>query len=328
MRAHDWRDEREAVLASLYAAEIARWRDTLSWDTSGTWTVVEAGRRLGTVMGAIACDEADTAAGWCFALLDRDTMQVGGLVARSADATRLLLGTLAASPAGRVARRWVLFGWFDAPGLPEAIAARGGTAVGYVYLSRSLRGTGYDTRAAFQEPAPDGVRGWHASDLDLVPALLASAYASSEASRPFAPTGQLDEWRRYATSLVVGDGCGVFDPAVSLVAPVGRDHLRATAMVSRIAPSTAHLVQLAVGAGAQGSGLGGSLLARALARAQAAGCTEMTLLVHEHNTPARRLYERAGFSERARFLSAEWAVHQPCTSSSDALPRGGVSTRR
>ena len=64
-----------------------------------------------------------------------------------------------------------------------------------------------------------------------------------------------------------------------------------------------------------------------MARA-ARSCATMTLLVHESNLPARRLYAAAGFAERAAFLSAGWAASQPRTSSSEALPTGGVSTRR
>jgi ribosomal protein S18 acetylase RimI-like enzyme len=97
-------------------------------------------------------------------------------------------------------------------------------------------------------------------------------------------------------------------------------------MVSRLGPATAHLAQLAVRDGAKGRGLGRAVLEAAIARAAAAGCRTMTLLVREDNGPAARLYGAAGFRPRAIFLSA--AVNQPRTSSSEALPTAGVSTRR
>jgi len=324
MRARDWREEDEASLAALYAAERERWRATLSWETDTTWLGVEQGRRLGTVTGAIACDGAGRPAGWCFGLLDRDQLQVGGFVAESEAATTSLLGWLEASPAGRAARSWLWFGWFDAPGLAASMTARGAAPVRYAYLVRplcpsSVRPPAYSTVS---------VRGWQAADLRSVPPLLASAYGSTEAARTFAPSGRLEEWRRYVTSLVSAEGCGVFDPRLSVVASASQGDLAAIAMMSRIAPGTAHLVQLAVRADVQGRGMGRAVLAHAIARATASGCTGMTLLVHEHNQAARQMYAGAGFVERASFLSATWAAGQPCTSSSEALPTGGVSTRR
>jgi ribosomal protein S18 acetylase RimI-like enzyme len=324
MRARDWREEDEAGLASLYAAERERWRATLSWETGTTWHGVEEGRRLGTVTGATACDGDGRPAGWCFALLERDQLQVGGFVAQSEAATTSLLEWLEASPAGRAAHRWLWFGWFDAPGLAAAMAARGGAPVRYVYLVRPLCPSSV-------RPSGDStawVRGWQAADLQSVAPLLASAYGSTEAARAFAPTGRLEEWRRYVASLVSAEGCGVFDPQLSVVASASQGGLAAIAMMSRIAPGTAHLVQLAVRADVQGRGMGRAVLAHAIARAAASGCSEMTLLVHEHNQAARQMYAGAGFVERAAFLSATWAAGQPCTSSSEALPTGGVSTRR
>jgi|GEM_PF-1580581 len=328
MRVRDWRQEDDAIVATLYADEIARWRDSLAWDTRASWRIVEAGRRSGTVTGVVADDGAGAPAGWCFALLQDTTFHVGGFVARSVDATAALIAALAGSAHGRRARRWIWFGWFDAPGLPEAISAHGGYPARYVYLRRRLCGLDDPAAPDARATAPAAVRGWCAADARLVPDLLASAYVTEDACRLFAPSGRIEEWREYVALLVNAAGCGVFDPGLSLVAGAGSGELDAAAIVTRIAPATAHLAQLAVRTGAQARGLGRVLLARAEARAAAAGCTELTLLVHEGNTRARRLYARAGFEERAAFVSAAWDADQPRTSSSDALPTGGVSTRR
>ncbi|HQZ37905.1 MAG TPA: GNAT family N-acetyltransferase [Vicinamibacterales bacterium] len=324
MQARDWRDADDAVVANLYAGERARWHDTLSWDTSAMWSVVEAGRRAGTVVGAIARDVHDAPAGWCFALLQDGTLQVGGFLANSTEATAALLETLAASADGRAARRWLWFGYFDAPGLDQALAARG-TLARYVYLHCRLAACGGP------EPGPGAarlVRSWRASDVRRVPALLASAYAHDSLSRPFAPSGSIDEWCEYAALLVGSAGCGVFEPGLSLVAETRADHLDAAAVITRITPDTAHLAQLAVRADAQAAGLGRTLLQVAKTRARAAGCTQLTLLVHEQNQRARRLYAQAGFEEGATFLSSAWDVDQPRTFKSDALATGGVNTRR
>lgn len=329
MHALDWRDVDVAVMHALYAREIARWRETLSWDTTGTWPIVERGRTLGTVTGAVAFDGHGEPAGWCFALPHHDLLEVGGFVARSESATAALLDVLASSPAGRGARRWTWFGWFDAAGLAGRLSSHGEVMVRYVYLHRAL-----DAGAAFPVPDTEGavprdVRAWRASDLLALPGLLASAYPTREEGRPFAASGTIDEWREYAAQIVDGGGCGVFDPGLSVVAGGAgfTGALDGAALLTRIAPSTAHLAQLAVRAGVQARGLGRALVARALDRAAARGCTGITLLVHEQNTRARRLYLEAGFEERAAFLSAARDVAQPRTFSSEALPTGGVSTR-
>ncbi|QKW19278.1 GNAT family N-acetyltransferase [Kitasatospora sp. NA04385] len=63
-------------------------------------------------------------------------------------------------------------------------------------------------------------------------------------------------------------------------------------------PSNAHVRQiqgLGVLPEARGRRIGDALLAAACATARADGARRMTLRVLAHNTPARRLYERAGF---------------------------------
>jgi ribosomal protein S18 acetylase RimI-like enzyme len=318
----DWREEPESTLAALYAAETARWRDVLGWETGANWRVVEMGRRTGTVTGFVAHTPAGAPAGWCFALIDRETAQVGGFVARYEEATSALFGALERAVRARGVDRWIWFGWFDAPGLAGRLAAAGATISRYAYLFTPL-----EPRPARSAPSSgrETLRAWVPDDTRLVAALLASAYGSSEAGRLFAPRGRAEEWQAYAAQLVFAAGCGTFDPALSVVGS-GAIGLDAAAMVSRLAPATAHLVQLAVRDGAKGRGLGRALLEAALARATAAGCRTMTLLVREDNGPAARLYAEAGFRPRATFLSA--AVHQPRTSSSEALPTAGVSTRR
>jgi ribosomal protein S18 acetylase RimI-like enzyme len=63
----------------------------------------------------------------------------------------------------------------------------------------------------------------------------------------------------------------------------------------------AHLDHLFVSPGAQGQGIGAMLLMRVLDR----GFRPLTLNVFEDNGPARRFYERHGFSECERWFN-EW----------------------
>lgn len=53
---------------------------------------------------------------------------------------------------------------------------------------------------------------------------------------------------------------------------------------------------LAVAPAAQGRGVGAALVRECLARAAAAGAHAVVLCTHDGNGPARRLYERAGFT--------------------------------
>jgi ribosomal-protein-alanine N-acetyltransferase len=67
--------------------------------------------------------------------------------------------------------------------------------------------------------------------------------------------------------------------------------------LSRIAVDEAELLSIAVSSKRRGKGGSSKLLARHLARLQAAGARRVFLEVDEHNVPALRLYARFGFSE-------------------------------
>lgn len=67
--------------------------------------------------------------------------------------------------------------------------------------------------------------------------------------------------------------------------------------LSRIAVDEAELLSIAVSSKRRGKGGSSPLLARHLARLQAAGARRVVLEVDEENAPALRLYARFGFSE-------------------------------
>ncbi|HEY6506935.1 MAG TPA: GNAT family N-acetyltransferase, partial [Vicinamibacterales bacterium] len=119
----------------------------------------------------------------------------------------------------------------------------------------------------------------------------------------FARDGSLEQWRRYVRSLVAHSGCGRLDPAASLVWRDGQRML-GLALVTGIGYRVAHLAQLAVHPDARGHGRGGALVDAALARARAAGCVRMTLLVDESSAHARRVYDVRGFRPQGCFLAA------------------------
>jgi ribosomal protein S18 acetylase RimI-like enzyme len=316
MRLDDWRTASPDEMARCYAAECARWRSTLHWDTARTWQTVEAERVAGTLPGFVLRDEAGAIRAWSFHLLHRGELQLGTLVAYSQRATESLVKAMSESPEARLSTRWTAFGWFEAPGLVNVLRTYGVRSERYRYLYRDLpRPTGarqqpVRLRAQRSGAAVDAStfpRPWQREDdLRLAP-LLSSAYYDADPVRPFAANGTMDEWVEYAANLMDGSGCGTFDPGISCASMRGNE-LDGAAVMTRLLPTTAHLAQLAVRGNTQGGGLGKRLLTAAVEAAAVSGYECVTLLVRESNAAAISLYARLGFVERARFLSASSAI--------------------
>ena len=70
--------------------------------------------------------------------------------------------------------------------------------------------------------------------------------------------------------------------------------------VSRIAADEAEILSIAIDAGQRGRGLSRNLLLTHLGHLAGHGVRTIFLEVEENNAPARRLYERAGFSVAGR----------------------------
>lgn len=71
-------------------------------------------------------------------------------------------------------------------------------------------------------------------------------------------------------------------------------------IITRTAKDESEILSVAVAASAQGRGLGGRLLHLHLRRLAGLGVRRVFLEVGEDNTPAIRLYERAGFEQVSR----------------------------
>ncbi|MDG4824242.1 GNAT family N-acetyltransferase [Asanoa sp. WMMD1127] len=150
-------------------------------------------------------------------------------------------------------------------------------------------------------PLPDGwafaAAGW---DDDLA-AATAAAYA------PGHPDGG---WTENDTATVRGmfesaDPVPPLAPASArLVGPDGRSagHVLCAGPVPWTAYPCAWILNIAVGPGGQGRGLGQALLLHALHGTRSAGLPALALSVADGN-PARRLYDRAGFTEVTRVLT-------------------------
>jgi ribosomal protein S18 acetylase RimI-like enzyme len=210
-----------------------------------------------------------------------------------------------------------LFAFADAPNLAAALRSRGLSVDRYWYLGRELQ--------RMAPPRLSDVRKWRVDDVQATAELLARSYEGREESRPFAPRGLAEDWVEYVQQLTTGTGCGRLMGEASVCVPGGPQRLLAVALVTRIAESTGHLVQLAVDPQMRGRHLGSQLLENVCSSANLAGCTRMTLFVGGRNSRARSLYESHRFENMASFLAA--GSLQPRRSTSVA-PGSAVITRR
>jgi ribosomal protein S18 acetylase RimI-like enzyme len=298
----DWREADAGLLRSCYDTEQRSWRDDLGWDTAWTWTTVEQARTTWGLPGVLALDDDNTVSGWAFYMHQGATLHVGGLVASTGAATAALLDGIldAVGDSEPVA----CFIRDRAPGLSAELLSRGFDVERFLYLSRSL-----PARPPAVSLRRGGIQSGNAlscafteADHSSAAVLLRAAY-SPASGRHFAPNGTLAEWENYVAGVVGQGGCGVFDDAATGVVR-DAEGLQALALMTSIAPETAHLAQLAVRPDCRGRGLASTLLHHGMASAARAGKRSMTLLVGEHNATARTLYGSLGFIERGSFVGA------------------------
>jgi ribosomal protein S18 acetylase RimI-like enzyme len=244
-------------------------------------------------------------------------LQVGGFVADSEPTAIALLDSIFAAPASGATDRVTFFAFTDAPGLVAALRARGLTVDRYWYLRRNIIGAG-------GTPGSD-MCAWSNQQIDATASLLRRAFEPQDAARPFAPDGTEQEWQHYVTQLFTGTGCGSLLPAACYGIGAGIGRLAAIALVTRIAPMTAHLAQLAVDPQMRGRHIGSALLEAACGAAARAGCTRMTLLVGGRNQAARALYQQARFEPAGTFIAAGGSYPRRSTS---VAPGGAIMTRR
>lgn len=301
----DWRAADADVIVPLVQAEIEAWRDTLSWDVSESWRVIEPARQAGQLPGLVVSDAGGRPVGWTAFLPHQGYLQVLAFVADDIAATEILLDGLLTSPEARACASTILCVRGGGPALRTALARRGFTCDDYRYQVVAL-----DDRAM---PGPVFDR-W--SDHETAMATLcAEAYRDSPGVRAFAPGGTWPEWQHYIGTLVHGTGCGWFMPELSAVVAAetseeSRDEratLAAALMLSDLGTGTAHVAQLAVAPTARGRGLGRQLVQTTLA-ASSRFYEQVSLLVSASNVPAVRLYESMGFRDRARFIVASHAT--------------------
>jgi ribosomal protein S18 acetylase RimI-like enzyme len=301
MTIEDWRDADAAVVRELFAAEEARWRTTLRWETDASWRILEEGRLHGHVPGWILRSRTGDVRGWTYYLLHDGELQIGGMVAGRATEIRRLLDRVLDSPEASLASSVSALVFPASASLLSALARRRFAVRRSLYLSKTL------TADRGPLAVPGGFRLRTFTEHDLFPAarLLAAAYAGMTGAECFAPHGRLDEWARYLRQMMETPACGQWRADASLVVEApGRPGLQGLVLTTGLSAGTAHIAQIAVDRSSRGLGLGESLLAHASARARAIGDDCLTLMVDEGNEAARRLYARDGFAECSSFVYA------------------------
>lgn len=290
----DWRTARPETVSRLYSAQTDRWLCDLDWDIASQWGTVETARANQELPGFIVQSPAGEILGWSFHLIHRQTLQVGAFVSSSLETTARLIEAILGSQEARQTTGLMMFGYFQAPGLRALLEPAGLGVERYRYLQRAL-----DVAPKPETNFPTYDHGYSIAVSDL----LAASYDAVDPLRPFAPTGQRDEWVEYLAQLTIAQGCGEFDPAMSPVSPCEFGGFEGAALVTRIAPTVAHLAQIVVHPLVRGRKVGRGLVLDAMSRAARQGCDRLTLLVSERNEKAGRMYERLGFEETASFVS-------------------------
>jgi GNAT superfamily N-acetyltransferase len=293
----DWRELSPTEIGPLIDAEAAAYRRELWWDVTGPWQPVEPARLAGALPGFLVRDDQGRVRGWTCFLDHHGVRQVAMLVSDSEAVTAALVDGVVTAPGAAESRGALVCVRDSAPGLVRTLRERRFDVGVYRYLCREWGGRSSDRPAL--------ARTWQPDDLQPVAELCARAYAESTDVRAFAPAGARDEWLEYITTLVTGTGCGTFLPDASCLVPGDvPGELDAAVLATDLGYGTTHIAQLVVDPGARGRGLGRQLVDAVIRASHDRGCARVTLLVADSNRPAGRLYDAAGFTDRAQHVVA------------------------
>ena len=300
LTSEDWRELAAEEAAPLLAAEADAYRRELCWDVRPAWAPVEPARLSRALPGYVVRDGGGTIRGWTCFLDHHGVRQVAMLVSDTPLATAALVERIVTAPGAVGLRGEIVCVRDAAPGLADALRARRFDVSVYRYLSLSA----FANRSG-GPPIPRRDRAWRPDDLEAVVALCARAYADSTDVRAFAPAGTSAEWLDYITTMVSGTGCGTFMPDASfLVEGDDGGTLDAAVLTTDLGCGTAHIAQVVVDPVARGRGLGRRLVDAVIGHARGHGCARVTLLVADTNRAAGRLYDAAGFLDRAQHIVA------------------------
>jgi ribosomal protein S18 acetylase RimI-like enzyme len=151
------------------------------------------------------------------------------------------------------------------------------------------------------------IRNWAEADFQSAAHLITAAYLGhidSEINDQYRTVGGS---LRFLNNIVRFPGCGVFDPASSLVAVS-----RATGAIvglllcSRVRDDVGHVTQVCLLPEHRGRGLGKTLMMHCCRQLRRRNFAELSLTVTQANFPAVDLYKRLGFATKRVFDAFVW----------------------
>lgn len=157
------------------------------------------------------------------------------------------------------------------------------------YLGRRVPGAGRvvaDDLVTFEPYSP--------RQHDRLKRLLARTYVES------LDCPGLEEHRDLDDVLVGYRATGIYDPRRWLFASAEGEDVGVVIVAEHAGTDQAELIYMGLTPEARGRGLGGRLVQRAIGEAAVMGVDQLMVAVDDGNTPARRVYERAGFAAWAK----------------------------
>jgi ribosomal protein S18 acetylase RimI-like enzyme len=297
----DWRELTAEQVAPLYADQGRAWADSLGWDLSASWAVVERARLAGALPGLACLSPRGAITGWTFFMRQNDVVQIGALSGRGAQSVREILEAILDSPEAAGARELTCLVYPARPNVLSALTRRR-------FALQPLR---YFSRVVGDVPGPDTlpaelvVRRWRDEDAVGCVRVLARAYGRDQSGRSLAPNGTLEEWAHYLGQVLRTPACGTLLPRASVVVEEqATGAIAGFLLATTVGLQTAHVAQLAVDPQWVRRGVGRTMLRTSLQGAATGGIGRMTLLVSGDNDRALPLYASEGFRETGQLVFA------------------------
>jgi ribosomal protein S18 acetylase RimI-like enzyme len=296
-------------LEPLLAEEAAEWSEALCWDFSQNAAQIRrfAGPRA---LPGIALIDRGEVAGYGYSVLEFPKGLIGDVYLRpgwrGVDSEVRLFKVLLDALTGTEGIERIESQLMLVP--PQSVRSLSGSRFVQLFerrlLSRDLHLPLPPANTAVQDRY--AIASWGAAAAAELPRIIVKAYhgeVDAQINDQF--TTEIGA-SAFARALLENAGCGEFCRGASLAAVDAAGRHCGVILTSLVAQDTAHITQICVEPGAQGSGLGRELLRQSLAALRDTGVRRVTLTVTASNARANRIYDTAGFTELRRFCAIVW----------------------
>lgn len=295
-----------SLLRPLIDEESGTWAKELSWDYAEVGRALLTGLENGSVR-AFGIDEGGRVVAYGYYLVDGRRAVIGSLFSSSSHRGRgyeaaLADALIADARTGSFSRRIECQTLFVSdPEVDERFAARDFASRERHYLCRALE-------APVDVPATKtSLRTLRLGDLSVAATVIHASHVGSVDAAMNTTYKTEADCRSFLETLMLRSGCGTFDPEASVVAEGTRGPI-GILLASRLSSDNGHICQVSVLPEAQSSGLGRTLVCRALEAFRTRGLRQATLSVTMANMPAYGLYRSLGFAPRRMFHAHAWVA--------------------